>query len=153
MPSLRRKRYALLFALAVLAGAGAACSTDEGIDVSREPEFAAMIGREYRIVGDVDAYGIKNEDRDSSAAYVTLIPPPGISGPEVAFTKRLPKGLTVRIAAAKHRFRAFTNGTDYVVELNGSDLPPGLEVRIALFRGNQSGDTDLNPRLYQRIDN
>ena len=110
-----------------------------------------MIGREYRIVGDLDAYGIKYEDRDISASYVTLIPPPGIGGPEVAFTKRLPKGQTFRITAATRRFRFLTNGIDYVVELNGSDLPQGLDVRIALFRGNESGDTDLNPRLYQRV--
>jgi hypothetical protein len=150
MPLLRRE--ALLVAAFLLAGVAIACSTAAGVDVSQEVEFTEMIGRDYQIVGDVDAYGIKNEDRDTNASYVTLIPPPGIGGREVVFMKRLPKGQTFRIVAATRRQRAFTNGIDYVVELNGADLPQGLDVRIALFRGNESGDTDLNPSLYQRVD-
>jgi hypothetical protein len=70
----------------LLACANAGCSAR---DVSSEPPFANMIGREYRVIADVDAYGIKKNLQDKEASYVELIPRPGISGPEVAFKKQV----------------------------------------------------------------
>jgi hypothetical protein len=42
------------------------------------------------------------------------------------------------------------NGTEYVIELEDSELPQAVEVRIALLGGNDGGGADLNPRLYER---
>ncbi len=110
-----------------------------------------MIGHEYRVIGDVDAYGIKQDLQDEDASYVTLIPPPGIGGPEVVFKRRVPAGQTFRIRRAMRRFVLLDNGTEYVIDLQGSDLPQDIEVRLALMRGNESGEADLNPPLYQRL--
>ena len=147
MASIQRACRFGLCAFAVVAGV-IGCSSR---DVSDKPEFAAMIGREYRVIGDVDAYGIKLDLQDKDVSYVTLIPPPGIGGPEVAFERRLPKGQVFRIKSAMWQFKPFDNGTEYLIELEDSDLPRGIEVRLELFRGNESGDTDLNPRLYARL--
>ena len=137
-----------LCVLAVSVGAAGACGPT---DISDHPSVADMIGREYRIIGDVDAYGIRLDLQDKEASYVTLIPLPGIGGPEVVFVRRLPKGQVFRIKSATWEFTPFDNGTEYLIELQNSDLPRGIEVRLALFRGNDSGDTDLNPRLYERL--
>jgi hypothetical protein len=47
----------------------------------------------------------------------------------------------------------FDNGTEYIVDLMSPHVPQGLEVRIGLFRGNEEGPVDLNPRLYERLSN
>jgi hypothetical protein len=148
MTSSEAKKRIMLCAFAMFVGAIAACSSD----ISSDPVVAAMIGREYRIVGDVDAYGIKADRRDTKVSFVELIPL-GIGGPEVVFRQRLPKGQTFRIHAARHQFKPFENGIEYVIELQDSELPSDIEVRLALTRGNGSGDADLNPRLYQRVVN
>ena len=144
----RRQRRIVLFAMAFLSGVCVGCSTR---DVSGEPAFAKVIDDEYRIVGDVDAYGIKKDLNDREAAFVELIPPPGISGPEVVFKKRLTKGQTFRIRSVRRRFALFENGIEYVVDLRDPDLRQGIEVRIALMRGNKSGPAELNSKLYQRL--
>jgi hypothetical protein len=51
MTSPKRCRQ-MMGAVAIFAAVTAACSSS---DISGEPEIAAMIGREYRVVGDVDA--------------------------------------------------------------------------------------------------
>ena len=124
-----------------------------GCDTSlndRQP-YAGMVGREYRVVGDVDAYGITRDLQSEAASYVTLIPLPGIGGPEVVFRRRIAKGTTFRIRSARYRFMPFDNGTEYVIDLRDSEIAQGLEVHIGLFRGNEAGPVDLNPRLYERL--
>lgn len=143
-----RMRRITLFAIGLFAGASGGCSPR---DISHEPPFANMIGHEYRVIGDVDAYGIKQDLQDKDASYVTLIPPPGIGGPEVVFKRRVPKGQTFRIRGAMRRSVLLDNGTEYVIDLQRSDLPQDIEVRLALMRGNESGEADLNPRLCQRL--
>jgi hypothetical protein len=111
------------FAVCVCA---AACSTT---DITGDPSVADMRGREYRIVGEVDAYGVKAELDDKEASFVELIPL-GISGPEILFKKRLPRGQTFRIRKARRAFKPFENGIEYVVELSTPDWPPDLEVFV-----------------------
>jgi hypothetical protein len=136
-------------AAALGVGSLVACSSNLA---DRQP-YASFIGREYRVVGDVDAYGIKEDLKDGQASYVTLIPQPGIGGPEVVFRRRIAKGTMFRIRDARRRFYVFGNGTEYIVDLMSPEVPKGLEVRIGLFRGNEEGSVDLNPRLYERLSN
>jgi hypothetical protein len=99
MTSIKRAWPTTLTA-AVIAGILGGCTPN---DASKDPAVTSMIGREYRIIGDVDAYGMKSELPSNDASYITLIPM-NISGPEVAFKKRLPKGQTFRIQSARRRF-------------------------------------------------
>jgi hypothetical protein len=144
-----RVDYVLLCTAAALAAGALGCDANLG---ERHP-YAGFIGREYRIVGDVDAYGIKEELQDDQASYVTLIPLPGIGGPEVVFQRRIARGTIFRIRDARQRFYLFDNGTEYIVDLMSQDVPKGIEVRIGLFRGNERGPVDLNPGLYERLPN
>jgi hypothetical protein len=134
-------------ALAVLGGVAGACAPR---DISREPLFVDMVGRQYRIIGDVYAYGIKAELADKEASFISLVPR-AVTGPEVAFQRRLPIGQVFRIRAVRRQFVLFEKGIEYLIDLQNSDLPRGIEIRLELLRGNESGDVDLNPRLYERI--
>src|SRR3989442_70080 len=69
----------MLCAIALSAAATGGCSPR---DISHEQPFAAMIGREYRVIGDVDAYGIKTDVRSNAVSFVDLIPL-GIAGHEI----------------------------------------------------------------------
>ncbi len=147
MNSSRGNVSIVIAALAIVCGSGGACSTD---DVRDEPQVVAMIGHEYQIVGEVYAYGVKAKLPADEASFVELIPLE-ITGPEVAFRARLPKGQTFRIASARRDVQLFGRSVEYLLELQNSDLPSGIEIRLGLTRGNEHGAADLNPQLYQRI--
>jgi hypothetical protein len=53
-------------------------------DVSTHPTYAQMIGRRYLISDEVKIYAIFGFENPAKVKYVTLHPPPGIAGPEVA---------------------------------------------------------------------
>ena len=56
------------------------------MDVSERKPYADVIGRRYRVIGDVSAYGIKRSNTDPGPYFVALIPAPGIAGREVTFS-------------------------------------------------------------------
>jgi hypothetical protein len=140
-----------MVSMAALAVMSAGCGPAEATDVTGQQPYAKFIGREYRIIREVDAYGIKMDPRDEQPAVILLMPRPGIAGWEVAFRKPLEKGQTFRIRGAKHRFMVFDDGTEYVVDLKDPTLAEGLEVRIAMLGGNEGGGGELNPEVYERL--
>jgi hypothetical protein len=109
-----------------------------------------MIGREYRIIGELYAYGVRQDLQDTDASFVTLTSL-GISGPEIVFKRKLPIGQTFRIRGAMYRFVLLDNGNEYLIEMPGADLPQGVEVRLPLLGGNGNSDGELNPQLYQQV--
>ena len=60
-------------------------------------------------------------------------------------------GQVFRIHAVRRQFVLFEKGIESLIDLQNSDLPRGIEVRLELLRGNQSGEVDLNSRLYERV--
>jgi hypothetical protein len=114
--------------------------------------YSNIIGAEYRIVEEVNAYGIyKNMDR-KEVSVITLIPDVGIAGPEVAFKKQISKGKTIKILSAWRENRFLTSDVYYVVAIKDSDLPPGIQIKIKLSRGNEGVNAGLNPRVYEKIE-
>jgi len=95
-----------LCVVAAFAGAIGGCSSS---DISSEPLVAPMVGRQYRIIGDVYAYGIKAKLADQEASFISLVPR-ALTGPEVAFQRRLPIGQVFRIRAVRRQFVLFEIG-------------------------------------------
>lgn len=115
--------------------------------------YAALIGAEYRVIGDVIAHGIyANLNQRVAPSYLTLVPGVGFSGPEVAFKKPVPKGQHLTIVSAwRLHLLGFTRDVYYVVVLPGSNLPADVPIHVKLSRGNEGVDTGLNPAVYEKL--
>ena len=130
------------------------CGDGSGRDVSQHEPYASLIGAEYRVVGDVNAYGITKDLGSGRIDHVTLIAAPGISGPEVLFKKAIRTGTTFHVTGIRRVFRPFDNDLQYVVQLDDSELPVGVEVEIDLLGSNEGSEGSngwLNPAAYEKV--
>jgi hypothetical protein len=127
------------------------CSDETRVNVSEQEQFRRFVGMQFEIVGPVDAYGIRPHSK-AEVEYVTLIPLPGIEGPEVGFRTRLQVGSKVTVQRAMKTNRMFDPSMSYEVLLEGTQLPNVAPVRLDLFRGNEGeGAMQLNPKLYRTL--
>jgi hypothetical protein len=115
--------------------------------------YANIVGAEYRIVGDVSAYGIyERVDGRKVLSYVTLIPGVGIGGSLVEAKGPIVKGQQIKILSAwRLLLLGFTREVYYLVTFQDMNLPYDVPVRIDLSRGNEGVDAGLNPGIYERI--
>jgi hypothetical protein len=115
--------------------------------------YAKIIGAEYRIVGDVSAYGIyERVDGRKVLSYITLIPGVGIKGSLVESKGPIAKGQRIKILSAwRIPILGFTRAVYYLVKFQDADLPHDVPVRIDLSRGNEGVDVGLNPGTYERL--
>ena len=122
-------------------------------DVSAQKPFSDFVGRQYRIVGDVNAYGVKRDLSDETTSYVTVraLDTVGMAGPEVTFTTRLAPGTTFRITRARKSVGLYQEGIRYLVSMDHPDIPAGLDVELSLLGGNESPNGALNPRFYELV--
>jgi hypothetical protein len=127
------------------------CSDETRINVSEQDEFRRFVGMQFEVIGSVDAYGIRSHSR-KEVEYATLIPLPGIDGPEVGFRTRLLIGSKVTVLRVVKTNRMFDPAMSYEVLLQGTQLPKAVPIRLDLFRGNQGeGAMQLNPQLYREL--
>jgi hypothetical protein len=127
------------------------CDSEEKLyDVSHEPASQAVIGGRYEVVGALDAYGVR-QNSQAPVDYVTLIPPPGVEGPEVGFRIPISPGSTVTVRKVVRTTR-FSHRMTLMVELDGTPLPAVVPVRIDMSRGNEGpSDLHLNPSIYRKL--
>ncbi len=127
------------------------CSDEIRINVSEQEEFRHFVGMRFEVIGPVDAYGIRPHSK-AEVEYVTLIPLPGIDGPEVGFRTRLQIGSKVTVQKVIKTNRMFDPSMSYEVLLEGTELPRAIPIRLDLFRGNEGeGAMQLNPKLYRSL--
>lgn len=131
--------------------ASSACAERVVDELTSTSPYAGIVGTEYRIIAEVAAYGIYESLDKKTVSYITLIPGVGISGPEVAFKKRIGNGQNIRILSAWREHKSLYSDVYYLVALRDADLPPDIKVRIDLSRGNEGLDAGLNPSVYQKL--
>lgn len=113
-----------------------------------------MIGRTYRITGDVGAFGIYVSGSGSVPTYVALYPQSEApSGPEVTLSRSVERGRVFRIVSATLFDTPIDDTVFYTVELEGEPVAPGKPVRVRLRNNNSIPDSaELNPQYYERVD-
>jgi hypothetical protein len=114
--------------------------------------YKKIIDTEYRIVGEVNAYGIYEDLDKKKLSYITLIPGVGIAGPEVAFKRRIANGQRLKVVSAWQEHKLISNDVYYLVLIQDSGLPGDIQIRLELSRGNEGGNGELNPHFYKRLD-
>ena len=127
-----------------------ACTYRED-DISDEPRASQIIGAKYKVIGDITAFGVRQNSR-AAVEYIVLKAPPGFDGPEVGFTKTVPLGTEITVLKVRKANRFLENPYILMVRLDGTNLDPALPIKIELF-GNNGGDSriSLNPEFYERI--
>jgi hypothetical protein len=130
----------------------AGCS-EEYRDVSKQKPYVDMIGRTYRIAGDVGAFGIYVSGGDNVPTFVALYPQSEApSGPEVTLSRSVERGRTFRIVSATLFDTPIDDTLFYTVELEGEPIAAGVPVHVRLRRNNSVRDSaELNPQYYERV--
>lgn len=147
-----RKRYISQFVCLIWLVVFSGCVKPTVIELTRTSPYAQIVGTEYRIVAPVDAYGIYgNLNNRKVISSIELIPGVGISGPEVAFKKRIAKGQKITVLSAWQERKLLHSNVYYVVDMQDADLPRDIQVRIDLSRGNEGVGAELNQHIYERI--
>ena len=139
----------LILLMVTVLGALLACSEERLKDVSDEPAFKPVIGTQYEIVGAIDAYGIRQHS-GAKVDYITLIPPPGIAGPEVGFIIPIKPGSSFTVTRVLRNNSWIDSDILFFVKMEGTQMPIDVVTRIELFRGNEGNDLlQLNPKIYR----
>jgi hypothetical protein len=139
----------LLLMIGMLSG----CSAEVVLtDVSDSPKNRPLIGTRYAVVGNVDAYGIRQHPH-GEVKYITLVPPPGFTGWERGFKVQLEYGSIVTIAKVMRTNRWLDSRDAFIVTVAGTQMPVDVETRLELFRDNEGGGRlQLNPTIYRKIE-
>jgi hypothetical protein len=127
-----------------------ACDDTKFVDVSGQQKYSGLVGATFIIVDRVDVYGIRKHSK-APVAYLTLIPPPGIEGPEVEFRAPVPIGSKLSVLRIYETNRLFDGSLTFEVALTGIEVPANVPIRVDLTRGNQgSTNRSLNPKIFRR---
>lgn len=135
----------------IMIATSTACAEKADNELTFTSPYSNDIGAGYRIVGEVNAYGIYQDLNKKELSYITLIPGVGIGGPEVAFRKRIPKGQTIKILSVWQKHMFLQSEIYYLVAIEAADLPKDVKIQIELSRGNEIPGRELNPSIYERI--
>jgi hypothetical protein len=146
-----KKRPIIQFIWLILFTVFSGCARPSVVEVTQTSPYVQVVGTEYRVIAEVDAYGIYEDLDKKVISYITLIPGVGIGGPEVAFRKRISKGQKITLLSAWRERKILHSDVYYVIALQDADLPRDVQVRIELSRGNEGVNAELNPRVYERV--
>jgi hypothetical protein len=127
------------------------CAEPTLVELPLSSQYGQIAGSEYRIIAAVEAYGIYENLDKKVISYITLIPGVGISGPEVAFKKRIDKGQKIVVLSAWQERKLLHSNVYYVIALQDTNIPRDIQVRIDLSRGNEGVGAELNQRVYEKI--
>ena len=124
----------------------AAC---QDTDLSSSQKYASVIGAEYRTKTDLYAVGAyRNIDKkELGCVRVSTV---WQTGPEIAFVRPIPVGRTVRVIAVRKRFVPLENGIEFVVAVDGLDVPSGVPVVVPLYGYLQSNDGFPDSTRFER---
>lgn len=127
-----------------------ACTETKYTDVSTQPGYQEMVGATYTIVKPIGAYGIRQHSK-APIESISIVPPPGIEGPEVGFRVEIPSGSTMTVLGVYESNRFFDGSISLEVKFEGVALPENVPIHVDLMRGNQ-GDKklSLNPAVFRR---
>lgn len=141
-----------LCALTVTVFAIASCGGPAGLeDLSASPDYAALIGSRYKIVGSVIINGVIDlEQSDNVIDWYSFFPSPGIIGTEVASSADLPKGTEFVVKRILRRKTLFGRVLLIEVQLDGIALNPPAPAYIGVYGGNEGDGVLLNETLYSK---
>jgi hypothetical protein len=73
------------------------------------------------------------------------------TAPEVAFRRAIPVGQSIRVTGVRKRAMPFDNGREFIVAIDGLDVPPGLEIVVPLYAELQSNDGFPSQKFFEKV--
>lgn len=122
-------------------------------DVSEKPKYNHFIGKNYEVIGKVDAYLI-DESSFGLDPYISIKAPPGVEGSEVVSVDRLYPGTILTVTGVERTNRIFECRTSLILAPIESLKEKGrkYKTRMELMIGNQGEKCgELNPNHYREI--
>jgi hypothetical protein len=113
------------------------------VDVSQSQLFASEMGKCFVVKEPLIARGVKQDLRAKQPDFVTIMSPPGASGPEFFEAQPVPPGTRFRIVGVTTRRSQLFPSTQYLITFDNLRLSDaeGIPVRISDVSGH---------RLYDR---
>jgi len=101
------------------------------VDVSAAPEYADVIGKRFRTQQDLVAIGYTmDRNYKKQVDYVTLVPPPGFSGPEVVTKERLQQGAVLEVVGVLKADSLLISRIEYVVRRSDGTTASGAPITV-----------------------
>ena len=119
-------------------------------DLTSSPKYSGVIGTEYRTKSGLYAVGVFRDIGKKELGFIH-ISPVHETGPEVAFQRPIPVGSVVKVLAVRKRFVPLENGIEFIVALDGIDLPDGVEIVVPLYGYMQTSDGFPDSTRFERI--
>lgn len=143
-----------LYGLLGMVGLGAALFTLVGVlsttpnpfpetDLSTRKPYVDFIGREYRLIAEVDAIAWNDFPDKAKILVISLMPRPNVQNRFVSYKIPLKAGQTLRIRSATGRFGSSKH---YVVSVPRAGLPEGIPVHV-----HMESDGSLDPLVYEPV--
>ena len=107
------------------------------VDVSAQPQYSTILGKRFRTQRDLLAIGYTvDRDYKKQIDYVTLVLPPGFSGPEVVARGELPKGSVLEVIGVLKGDTSLMTRISYLVSRVGA--APPMDGRMILDVDHES---------------
>lgn len=119
-------------------------------DISDVAPYSEMLGRIYRVVGNVEALAIIPQGADEPEYLSLFAMHPPYAGPEVAFRKPIARGATFRISKAEVMDTVLDDSYYYLIEFQGTDVQ-ALPVHLRLRSEFRVGAAGLNSEYFERV--
>jgi hypothetical protein len=120
-------------------------------DLSHTPQYASEIGSQYRSRVELFALVLKNPNDTKQFEKVWISPFEKLPSPDVAFRRAVPIGHLIRVLAVRKRAMPFDNGLEFIVAIDGLDVPGGLEIVVPLYAELQSNDGFPSQKYFEKV--
>jgi hypothetical protein len=128
------------------------CSPKDPIDISDDPEFASVIGLQFKSLEDLLAIGYTNDANYKPILdFVSIVPKPGFSGPEVIFRDNLPQGQVLEVVGVLSSDNFLPRELFYKVKILGSTQYENASVIIDVNEESMSINRGLDAKLFQSV--
>jgi hypothetical protein len=101
------------------------------VDVTGAPEYATVIGKRFRTQQELAAIGFTvDRNYKKQVDYVTLVQPPGFSGPEVVTKERLQQGVVLEVVGVLKADSLLISRIQYVVRRTDIARTSGAPITV-----------------------
>ena len=127
----------------------ASCGQIPFDNVSSNPEYSSVIGKQFSTKEELWAIGVmSNIDYPKKVDYIVLVHGVGFSGREVVTRDKLNRGYIFRVVRVLKARSFLSSEINYVVEEFGSNKFKGYEVRILLIGDIHNRNYGLDESIY-----
>ena len=99
-------------------------------EVTNQAPFSDFIGREYLVIGPVEALAWNDYPDKAKILVVSLMSPPSARNRFVSYKIPLQPGQKLRILSAWRSLKLFEYSYYYLVSVPGGNLPEGVPIRM-----------------------